>query len=387
MIRTVFPTAIVLLTVCSFSIAADLTFVEHTVATGLKGGYQVTIVDLNHDGKPDLLVVASGMSELLWFENPGWERHVVASGFKGMINAVAYDIDGDGIPEIALAHEFSMRAEQSAGVVSILEHQGDPRGPWTVREIDRLTTSHRLRWADIDGEGKKVLVNAPLTGAHAAAPLYAGHTPLVYYRPGEWRRQLVGEENEGVVHGIYPIDWDGSGREAILTASFSGIHLYRYGAGGRWSREELAKGDPSPCPKCGSSDVAVGRGMSGRFIAAVEPWHGNQVVVYRKAGTGWERRVVDGTLEDTHSIATGDLDLDGRDEIVVAQRGKPYRVLVYKEDQEGWHRTVVDEGGVSAASCAVGDLNGDGRPDLVCVGSTTANLKWYQNVRAGVKGK
>ena len=127
--------------------------------------------------------------------------------------------------------------------------------------------------------------------------------------------------------------------------------------------------------------------MGGRFIAAVEPWHGNQVVVYRKSGTSWERRVVDDTLEDTHSIATGDLDLDGRDEIVVAQRGKPYRVLVYREDREGWHRTVVDEGGVSAASCVVGDLNGDGRPDLVCVGSTTANLKWYENIRPGAKSK
>lgn len=367
--------------------AADLIFAEKTIASGLKGGYQVAIADLNHDGKPDLLVVASGMSELLWFENPGWERHAIAGGFKGMINAAACDIDGDGIPEIALAHGFSTRADQSAGIVSILEHDGDPRGPWKVREIDRLPTSHRLRWADIAGSGKKVLVNAPLTYEHAAAPLYAGPTPLVYYRPGEWKRQLAGSGNEGVVHGIYPVAWDSSRQEAILTASFSGIHLYRFGTNGEWTREQVAKGDPSPCPKCGSSDVALGRGLAGRFIAAVEPWHGNQIVVYRQAGASCQRQVIDDTLEDTHSIAAGDLDLDRRDEIVVAQRGKPYRVLVYREDRAGWHRTVVDEGGVSAASCAVGDLNDDGRPDLVCIGSTTANLKWYENIRPGLKRK
>jgi hypothetical protein len=40
---------------------------------------------------------------------------------------------------------------------------------------------------------------------------------------------------------------------------------------------------------------------------------------------------------------------------------------------------------VSAAACATGDLNGDHRPDLVCIGSTTANLKWYERIRPGTK--
>ena len=33
-----------------------------------------------------------------------------------------------------------------------------------------MPTSHRLRFADIDGKGKKVLVNSPLIGAQAIAP-------------------------------------------------------------------------------------------------------------------------------------------------------------------------------------------------------------------------
>ncbi len=379
MARQIVRIAALALWVAAIAVAADPQFIPHDIATGLRGGYQVTIADMNHDGKPDLLVVASGMTDLLWFENPGWQKHVIAGGFHGMINAVAYDIDGDGIPEVALAHGFSMKPSESAGMVSLLRHSGDPAEPWTVREIDRLPASHRLRWADIDGSGHKLLVNAPLAAASASPPLYEGAVPLVYYRPGEWSRQLAGDQNRGVMHGIYPVDFDGNGRESILTASFSGIDLYRFGADGSWSREEIAKGDPSPCPKCGSSDVALGRDGRKRFIAAVEPWHGNQVVVYRKERRGWSRMVVDDTLGDTHSIATADLDGDGRDELVVAQRGKPYRVLVYRNGKKSWKRTVVDEGGVAAASCAVGDLNGDRRPDLVCIGSATANLRWYEN--------
>ena len=179
-----------------------------------------------------------------------------------------------------------MKPRTALGIVSVLQHDGDPRGPWKATEIDRLTTSHRLRWADIYGNGKKVLMNAPLTGAHAEAPEYRDHTPLVFYRPGEWKRELIGEENEGVVHGIYVIDWDGDGRDDILTASFVGIDLYKLGKDGRWTRTEIAKGDPAAWPKSGSSDVAVGRTGGERYIAAIEPWHGNQVAVYRQKGAG-----------------------------------------------------------------------------------------------------
>src|SRR5882672_3186011 len=88
-------------------------FAQHTIATDLNGGYQVIPVDLNHDGKPDLIALASGMKELVWFENPTWERHVIAGNLSRMINVAAWDTDGDGIPELVLAHEFSNQAKDS----------------------------------------------------------------------------------------------------------------------------------------------------------------------------------------------------------------------------------------------------------------------------------
>src|ERR1700733_12706887 len=292
---------------CTVSAAtAPTRFVEHTVATGLTGGYQVVAVDMNHDGKPDLIALASGMTELVWFENPGWQRHVIASGLSRMINCAT--VEGkDGIPDIVLASEFANQAKDSVGLVSVLRHNGDPREPWSVTEIDRLTTSHRLRTADIDGSGNRVVVDAPLTGAKAEAPDYRDQTPLVFYRPGEWKRQTISTENSGVVHGIYIVDWDGDGRDEILTASFTGIHLFKFGADGRWTRTEIAKGDPAPWPKSGSSDIAVGRLGKQRFLATIEPWHGNQVAIYRQRGGAWERRVIDDSLVDGHTIVTAGL--------------------------------------------------------------------------------
>ena len=128
--------------------------------------------------------------------------------------------------------------------------------------------------------GKLVVINAALTGAAAGAPDYRDQTPLVYYVPGEWKRRVISTENSGVVHGIFVTDWDGNGRQDILTASFTGIHLFRYTKDARWTRTEIAKGDPAPWPKSGSSDIAVGHIAKSRFLAAIEPWHGNQVAVY-----------------------------------------------------------------------------------------------------------
>ncbi len=65
-------------------------------------------------------------------------------------------------------------------------------GSWTAREIDRLPTAHRLRCANLFGDGTRVVVNTPLTGATAEPPDYFGRTPVVYYRPGEWQRQASG---------------------------------------------------------------------------------------------------------------------------------------------------------------------------------------------------
>jgi len=362
-------------------------FREHTVATGLGGGYHVVAADLNHDGKPDLIALSTRGNELVWFENPTWERHVLATGLAHQINCVPVGADADGIPEIVLASEFDMLAKNSIGIVSVLRHDGDPRRPWKATEIDRIPTSHRLRLADIDGSGKPVVINAALTNAHAEPPDYRGATPLVYYRPGVWKRETIQPENNGLVHGLYILDWDGDGRDEILTAGFEGIHLFKFGRDGQWTRTPIAAGAPDPWPKSGSSDVAAGRIAGERFLAANEPWHGNQVAVYRQRGGAWQREVLDDTLVDGHTIQTIDLDGSGDHAIIAGYRGGIHNLYIYRYDRAlaKWSRLTLDQGGMGAAACIVVDLNGDGRPDIACIGSATANLKWYENLGAQPK--
>ena len=99
----------------------------------------------------------------------------------------------------------------------------------------------------------------------------------------------------------------------------------------------------------------------------------------------WQRQVIDDSLRDGHTILTADLNGDGSDEVIAGYRGKGVNVY-YAQDPQGerWSKQVLDDT-ISAAACAIVDLNGDGRPDIACIGSSTANLKWYENLGPPLK--
>ncbi len=348
--------------------------------TGLKMGYQLVSVDINHDGRPDLIEVDERGTELAWYENPAWTRHVIIADVPRVINLDCADLDGDGVPEIAVAHHFESSPDRSVGTVLFLKSGPDPREPWTSKVIDHVPTAHRVRWIRTTKSGGPMLLVAPMIGAASRPPDYSDTAPIYAYRPGEWRRTTVSNELKGVLHSIAPVDWDNSGRQQLLTASFDGISVLEPRTDGHWKRHPIASGDPRACPQCGTSEIKVGHLGRRRFIAAIEPWHGNQVVVYMEDGKTWDRKVLDDSMINGHALAVGDLDGDGRDEIVAGFRGKGFRVTVWQaQDADGknWSPAVLDDGGVAAADCKIEDLDGDRRPDIACSGASTANVRLF----------
>lgn len=367
---------------------AQVDFVPHVIDAKVPGGYAVMVADINRDGRPDVIGLTSRVTELPWYENPGWQRHVLIDNMKGLVNAAAHDTDGDGVPEIAVESEFSMVAANSRGLVWLLRHQGDPRKPWKPQPVDELTTSHHVGWADIDGDGVKELINAPLIGPKALAPRYEDRVPLVYYHTRDWQRRVIDDRLTGVLHRLRVVGWDKGKREQILTAGFDGITLHRAVGRGerlRWENIRLARGHEEAPPRSGSSDVRMGQLKKRRFLAAIEPWHGNEVVVYTSpGGDRWQRRVIFSELKEGHEVALADFDGDGRDDIVAGDRraGNVHVFLAGDDRGERWDHRLIDEGGMAGSGCVTADLNGDRRPDIVCIGSATSNLKWYENRRA-----
>ncbi len=363
-------------------------FYTHIVATGLRGGYQVVAADMNGNGRLDLIALPSQATELVWYENPYWTPHVIIRGMPRMINLAAADTDGDGIPELALAYEFSTNAAQSLGKLAILKANGDPRGLWTATEIDAIPTSHRVRFANIGGQ--PVLINAPILNAKTRDGFNDPDrlpVQLRAYRPPSWRPETITEANQGVVHGLFVGDWTGDGRDDVFTAGYSGIFVHTLGHDGRWSRTELAKGNPAEWPQGGASDIAAGMRGGKRFFVTNEPFHGNQVVVYQDAGGTWDRHIIETELVFSHALTLVDSNGDRNHEIVSggtrapagSPRGTKPGVFFYRPvDAAGqkWERMVLDPN-MAAQSCIAADITGNGRMDVACIDDA---LKWYENM-------
>lgn len=369
----------------------------------LSVGYAVLLVDVNADGKKDIVVVDT--TRVIWLENPSWKVHTVIQGITKPDNVCidALDIDGDGRLDFALGADWKPFNTNSGGTLQWLKQGKKIDDPWAVYPIDMEPTVHRIRFADIDGNGKPALISVPLMGRGATAKNnWTDGAPLrvtAYRIPKDPTRDRwvpdVLDETLHVSHNFHPIEAAGRKGEDILTASYEGVNLLSL-TGGKWKRTHLGTGNQeNPKGKRGASEIKMGKLKSGKkVIATIEPWHGDQVVVYSEPtekGKLWDRHVIDEQLRWGHAVAFADLDGDGGDELVIGVRDNPGKddkftercgVRVYKSlDERGtkWQRQIVDNGGVAVEDLRVADLNADGKPDLVAVGRATKNIRIYWN--------
>jgi hypothetical protein len=377
--------------------AGPVQFRPHDIDPKFTGGYAVNVADFNKDGKIDVVANSLQVQELAWYENPTWQRHVIVSETQQIVNEAMADVDGDGIPEVAFQSSFAMQAVNSQGNNWIARSQGDPKGAWKAEKIDSFPTSHHVAWADLDGDGKKELLNAPLIGEKSLAPGYDQDKASVFwYDAKTWKRHIVTQEIPGIIHRVRPVNWDNDKREEFLVASFEGIVLYKASGGGesmKFEKTLLSAGHANDkAPRLGASDVGVGRQNGAKFFGAVEPWHGNEVVVYNEVGGKWQRRVIYDKLTSGHEVAVVDLNGDGRADVVANDNSRvteqrpnatPGVYVFYAPDDpvngEWTMQRLEDKSAMN--SCLGVDINGDKRMDLVCTGGG-AVVRWYENIGA-----
>src|SRR5690606_799785 len=160
-------------------------------------GYAVAIADVNADDKPD--IVAINGTQLVWFENPSWTEHVVLDGQtpKDNVAIAPHDIDGDGRMDVALGSGWNPRDTTGGGTLHWVQQPAKSGEPWRLHEIGSEPTLHRIRWGQVDGSGKPMLLLGPLHGRGTAAPAFegAGARLLAFRIPddpvgGEWKAEV-----------------------------------------------------------------------------------------------------------------------------------------------------------------------------------------------------
>jgi hypothetical protein len=372
-------------------------FKEQTIDPAVGIGYAVSVADINHDGRNDVVVVTENPDQVVWYENPGWKKRIIVEGIPKLPVCIqALDVDNDGKLELILGADWQPSNSRTGGTVWLLRRPNDLNQTWTPIKIDEEPTMHRMRVMDVDGKGSKELVCSPLQGRETKAPEWwngSGVSLFLLRRPAQpftdsWKREVINNELH-INHNVWPLDWDGDGRDEILTAAYEGIFLFKKAADGKWGKQKLAEGHPE---KHGAGEIKAGRLPGGkRYIATIEPWHGQEAVIYTpndQPDQLWRRHVLVEGHKGGHAVWTADLTGTGVDSLVVGFRGPPEGTIedgivyvLHPLDSSGqkWERQVLDAKGLGSEDVICADLNEDGRIDIVGVGRSTKNVKVYWN--------
>src|SRR5713226_167112 len=86
------------------SVAAELrapAFDAVEIDNKIQIGYGVTVADVDGDKNPDIIL--ADKNQIVWYQNPSWEKHVIAEKLTQLdhVCIAALDIDGDGKAELA----------------------------------------------------------------------------------------------------------------------------------------------------------------------------------------------------------------------------------------------------------------------------------------------
>jgi hypothetical protein len=370
-----------------------------TLDPDFPSGYQVEIADLDGDGRPD--VVGLGGGTCAWYENPGWKKRIITGPDRtpGIISSSVWKPAGQPAL-VAIAYDFEMNAPRR-GKLLVAKVAAELDSAPELVELGAFPSIHRIRWGDVDGDQRPELVVAPIFGAAAMPPDFQqsrAEVLVLRVDPNTLRCDgpILAAGADHVMHAIRVLDFDADGRDEILCAGNAGITLLDQTPNGGWSARVLVPGFQGQPPARGCSEIHVGRLRQAAsqnaipFLATIEPWHGNQVVVYpsrvQVAGPGSPRSepeprrvVLDESLDLGHALCVADVDGDGDDEVFAGHRGKDARVSMYDFDgmQLQWVKTVIDPG-FRAQDLRSGDLDGDGRPEVVAIAGDPGAIHLYR---------
>ena len=375
----------VLFALASMGLAVEPKFRHQEIDDKVGVGYGLQLADMNGDKKIDIILCDK--DKVVWYENPTWIKHQVSGHLtqRDHVCVAARDLDGDGKAEIAVGAQWNIREttnEKTSGSIFYLNPTANREGNWKPIRLPHEPSTHRMHWIK-SGKGKFDLIVKPLHGRGNAGGKGKGINVYAYRMPknlaDEWKRTLISNFMHDS-HNFHPINWDRDGREEFLQAGLEGVYWFGRDRNDKWKHMRFTSNH--------AGEVRDGRTPTGRrFITTIEPKHGSTVVVYLSTTSlSWQRRVLDESLKDGHALATGDFLGTGGDQVVAGWRGMTTRGvpgLKLYVPQNGtyskWKTYQLSGKETAVEDIKAGDLNGDGKPEIIVACRQTHNLRILWN--------
>lgn len=160
---------------------------EHWFARDWPDRAGVTVADINHDGRAEVLMApAESRGRLSWFEVPRdpvkqrWTEHVIDPSVDFVHTFKVADMDGDGTLDVVFA-EMQQSTRKRVGFFRNLDGAGKQ---WQL-EVVATTGSHNIRVLDVDRDGDMDII-----GANYDTNTDPNHAPMEI-----WRNLLNDEQN------------------------------------------------------------------------------------------------------------------------------------------------------------------------------------------------
>jgi FG-GAP-like repeat/FG-GAP repeat len=298
------------------------------------------VVDVNHDGYPDIVTYGWISNGIWWYENPKtpdgeWKKHFITNSYDNEGGWMG-DINGDGIPELVVAHynHEGIIWIDFAGPQPIVHHLGhdhahdkgqNPTGiVHTVANNLDISDGHGIGIADINGDGKNDILT-----------------------PYGWFENIDANHDKFIWHP----DWN---------LGDAGFPIIGYDVNND-----------------GRMDIIYGQGHS-YGLYWLEQWGSGE-------NRRWIKHTIDESFSQCHALNMADIDGDGQPELIAGKRYRghsghdpgshdPLVIYYYKIDRSNgtFTRYPISVNGTAGAGTqfVVEDFDKDGDLDIAVAGKS-----------------